>query len=123
VFAIFSGDDMAVNAIRCGVEVHRAMRQLAESHSDMPIDVGIGIATGEVILGAVGSSDRLDYTALGSAVNLGARLCSAAAKREILLSEETYMLVRDFIAAEPMEPVAVKGFSEPVKTYRMVILN
>jgi class 3 adenylate cyclase len=123
VFAVFSGDDMAVNAIRCGVEVNRAMRQLAESHPDMPIDVGIGIATGEVILGAVGSNERLDYTALGSTVNLGARLCSAAAKREILLSEETYRLVRDFIAAEPMEPVAVKGFAEPVKTFRMAIVS
>ena len=123
VFAVFSGDDMAVNAIRCGVEVQLAMQRLAADHTDMPIDVGIGIATGEVILGSVGSEERLDYTALGSTVNLGQRLCSAARKREILLSEPTYHLVRDFIAAEPMEPLAVKGFATPVTAYRMTVTH
>ena len=78
VFAHFDGQDMAVNAIRCGVEIHHAMARLTASHPDTPIELGIGIATGEVILGSIGSADRLDYTALGSTVNLCARLCGAA---------------------------------------------
>ncbi len=74
-----------------------------------------------MILGSVGSADRLDYTALGSTVNLCARLCSAAGAREILLSETTYAAVRDFIAADPLDPLAVKGFTAPVQAYRMAV--
>ena len=121
VFANFDGHDMAVNAIRCGVEIHHAMARLTSSHPDTPIELGIGIATGEVILGSIGSADRLDYTALGSTVNLCARLCSAAGPREILLSEATYAAVRDFVAADPLDPLAVKGFTAPVQTYRMAV--
>jgi len=121
VFAHFGGQDMALNAIRCGVEIHHAMAVLTTSHPDTAIELGVGIATGEVILGSIGSADRLDYTALGSTVNLCERLCSAAGPREILLSESTYAAVRDFIAADPLEPLAVKGFAAPVQTYRMVV--
>jgi class 3 adenylate cyclase len=121
VFAHFGGQDMAVNAIRCGVEIHHAMARLTASHPDTPIALGIAIATGEVILGSIGSADRLDYTALGSTVNLCARLCSAAGAREILLSQTTYAAVRDFIAADPLDPLAVKGFTAPVQAYRMAV--
>ena len=58
------------------------------------LSVGIGIATGEVIIGSIGSDDRLDYTAVGPAVNLASRLCAAAEAQEILLSEQTFELVR-----------------------------
>ena len=121
VFAHFGGPDMAIDAIRCGVEIQRAMSQLAATQQDLPIELGIGIATGEVILGSVGSADRLDYTALGSTVNLCSRLCSTAGPREILLAEATYAAVRDFVAAEPLEPLHVKGFANPVAAYRMVV--
>jgi class 3 adenylate cyclase len=121
VFAHFAGADMAVNAIRCAVEIHHAMAARAREWGPAAIEVGVGIATGEVILGSVGSADRLDYTALGSTVNLCSRLCSVAGPREILLSESTFAAVRDFIAADPMEPMAVKGFAAPVRTFRMTV--
>lgn len=119
VFALFKGEDMAIDAIRCAVEIHHAMSRLAAEAPETPIQVGIGIATGEVILGSVGSADRLDYTALGSTVNLCSRLCSAAAAREILLAEGTWEKVRDLIAAEPLDPLGVKGFAGPVNVFRM----
>lgn len=121
VFAHFKGDDMAVNAIRCAVEIHHAMARMAAARPETPVELGIGIATGEVILGSVGSAERLDYTALGSTVNLCSRLCSAAGPQEILLSETTYAAVRDFIAAEPLDPLTVKGFASPVSVYRMTV--
>jgi len=54
-------------------------------------------------------------------VNLSARLCSLARPREILLAESTYRRVQDFIAAERLDPLKVKGFSEPVPVYRMTV--
>jgi class 3 adenylate cyclase len=121
VFAIFTGDDMTLNAIRCGIEVHHAMEHLDVGPAGAPLTLGIGIVSGEVVLGSVGSEDRLDYTALGSNVNLCWRLCSQARGREILMSEGTYGRVADLIAAEPVEPLTVKGFTSPVAAYRMTV--
>lgn len=122
VVAIFPGDDMALNAIRCAVEIHKALDDLnAARPGEEPIQVGIGIVTGEVILGSIGSRDRLDFTVVGSHVNLCARLCSMAGPREVLLAESTYLLVRDLVAAARLEPLQVKGFSQPVAVYKMSV--
>jgi class 3 adenylate cyclase len=121
VFAHFAGQDMALNAIRCGVEIHRALDAMNTSSTEEPLAVGIGIVTGEAILGSIGSADRLDYTAIGSNVNLSARLCERAKAREILMSESAYQEVRDLVAAEPVEPLDIKGFSEPIKAWRMTV--
>lgn len=120
VFANFMGPDMALDAIRCGMEIQRAVAGASSTDPTLPVlAVGVGIATGEVILGSIGSEDRLDYTAIGPAVNLASRLCSAAQAHEILISESTFSLVKDLVAAEPVPPLAVKGISEPVRAYRM----
>lgn len=120
VVALFSGEDMALNAIRCAVEIHKSLDAYNAAHPDgQTLKIGIGIVTGEVILGSIGSADRLDYTVIGSNVNLCARLCSIAGPRETLLAESTYLLVQDLIAAQRLEPLNVKGFSEPVPVYKM----
>jgi adenylate cyclase len=122
VMALFLGEDMALNAIRCAVEIQKAIDAFnAEHPAQDPLEVGIGIATGDVVLGAIGSQDRLDFTVVGSHVNLASRLCSLAGAREILLADSTYALVSDLIAAQPLEPLTVKGFSEPVSIYKMVV--
>jgi class 3 adenylate cyclase len=121
VFAIFSGDDMTLNAIRCAVEIHHTIERLDAGPAGAPLTVGVGIVSGEVILGSVGSVDRLDYTALGSNVNLCERLCSQAEARQILMSESTYLRVADLIAAEPIAALNVKGFTTPVRAYRMIV--
>ena len=122
VVALFDGEDMALNAIRCAVEIHKALAQQNAEHPDrQAIELGIGIVTGEAILGSIGSEDRLDFTAIGSNVNLCSRLCSLAGPREILMAEATYQIVRDLIAAERLDPLNVKGFSEAVPVYRMCV--
>jgi len=121
IVALFQGQDATINAIRCAAEIHKAMRaynvQLPEGAPN--VELGIGITTGEVILGSIGSEDRRDFTAIGSHVNLCARLCALAKPGEILLAEATYRTVEDFVAAERMEPQHVKGFSEAVPVYRI----
>ncbi len=120
VVALFQGADMELNAIRCAVETHAALDELnAANAGSAPIRVGIGIVTGEVILGSIGSEDRLDYTVIGSNVNLCSRLCSKAGPGETLLAESTYSRVKGLVAAEKIEPIQVKGFTDPIPVYRM----
>ena len=122
VVALFQGSDMELNAIRCAVEIHRALDERNAQHpSEEPLHVGIGIVTGEVVLGSIGSEDRLDYTVIGSNVNLSSRLCSLAGPRETLFSESTYSAVEGLVAAERTEPVSIKGFRQPVPVYRMTL--
>lgn len=120
VVALFDGEDMALHAIRCALEIHKALDALnAASPGETPIQVGIGIVTGEVILGSIGSEDRLDYTVIGSNVNLCSRLCSKAGPRETLLAESTFKIVEGLVAAEKMDAIQVKGFTDPIPVYRM----
>lgn len=123
VFAHFFGEDMVLNAIRCAVAMHRALDEAATAAGgDEPrLELGIGIVCGEAILGSIGSEDRLDYTAIGSNVNLCSRLCGLANAREVLMNAAAYARVRDLVAAEPTEPLHIKGFSDPVPAWRMVV--
>ena len=122
VVALFQGEDMVLNAIRAAVEIQKSLGVYNGEHpGEPPLHAGIGIVTGDVVLGPVGHADRLDYTAIGSNVNLCSRLCSAARPLEILLSETAYQRVSELVAAQPMEPLKVKGFREPVSVYKMVI--
>jgi len=122
VVALFVGEDMELNAIRCAVEIHRALDTLnAENPKEEPLRVGIGIVSGEVILGSIGSADRLDFTVIGSNVNLASRLCSHAGPNEVLMSESTYLRVEGLVAAERLEPLQVKGFTQPVPVYKMAL--
>lgn len=120
VFALFGGADMAFDAVRCAVEIQRQMTALDPPGSET-LEVGIGIVTGDVILGSIGSRDRLDFTAIGDQVNLCSRLCAMAGPREVLLAESTYSLVRDLVAAERQDAVHVRGLAQPVAVYRMTI--
>ena len=120
VMALFDGEDSTLRAIRCAVEIEWALAaQNDERPGEPPIHVGIGIVNGEVILGSIGSEDRRDFTAVGPNVNLCARLCSMAGPGQILLSESAYRQVEDLVAAEPIAPLTLKGFSEPVPVYRI----
>lgn len=122
VVALFSGHDSAYHAIRCSVEIIKALDTYnLQNAQEAPIQVGIGVVTGDVILGSIGSEDRQDYTAIGSTVNLCARLCSLAQAREVLMAESSYKLVQDLVAAEKLEPQQVKGFTDPVPVYRIAV--
>ena len=120
VVALFRSEDMELDAIRCAVEIQKALAAFNASRpNEAPLQVGIGIVTGEVVLGSIGSEDRQDYTVIGSNVNLCSRLCSKAGPGEILLSESTYARVSGLIGAEKLEPIQVKGFTNPIPVYRM----
>jgi adenylate cyclase len=110
--------------VRMAVAMLRRLRELhaewVELGAEQPFHLRIGINTGYVTVGNFGSDDRMDYTIIGSAVNLTARLQSHAEIDGILLGHETYSLVKDEIAAEEQAPIKVKGFAEPVRCYKVV---
>lgn len=82
------------------------------------LGVGIGVASGFVTVGVIGSASRLEYTAVGPAVNLASRLCEQAADGEILVDARTRELARE-VPLEPRPPISVKGFDEAVALYAL----
>jgi class 3 adenylate cyclase len=87
---------------------------------DRPFRARMGINTGYCTVGNFGSQDRMDYTIIGHEVNLAARLEANAEPGGILLAAETYSLVKDWLLAEEREALTVKGFAQPVRTYRVM---
>lgn len=111
------GND-AQNAAACALDMIEERKRMNES-LDLPITIGIGVATGEVVAGCMGSVDRLNYTVLGARVNLAARLCSAAGPLEVVTDDETVSRIAPTPEVELLSELALKGFSKPVQAFRM----
>lgn len=118
--------DAPARAVRCALDMQRALEEfnrMREANGAEPVHVGIGVNTGPVIAGAIGSSQTLQYTVIGDAVNVASRLCSVAKASEVLISQSTMEAVRDHILFEEREPVMVKGKSRPLPIYSAVGLR
>ncbi|HET6284045.1 MAG TPA: adenylate/guanylate cyclase domain-containing protein [Polyangia bacterium] len=115
-----------LKAVQCALDMTRVLSEfnrtrLAEGQHE--IKVGIGINTGIVVTGAIGSSRALQYTAIGDAVNTTSRLCNLAQPGQIILSEATYRKVSMDVAAVPLPPVRVKGKAEELRVYNAIGLR
>ena len=115
------GND-ALHAVKCAVRMMEERARLNQT-SRYKLDLGIGVATGEVVAGCMGSDDRLNYTVLGERVNLASRLCSQAGRTELLLDETTHGLLPEGFLAEALEPLSLKGYSAPVPAYRLTSMS
>lgn len=111
------GND-AEHAVRCAWEMMRERERLNQQAKE-PLQIGIGIATGQMVAGCIGAESRSDYTVVGEKVNLAARLCSTAAAGQILVDEATYAKAAALGLFEPLEPLTLKGFAQPVPAYRI----
>lgn len=115
---VSAGDD-ARHAVECARAMLAERRRLNETGAGRPLEVGIGIATGDVVAGCMGSEQRLSYTVLGHRVNLASRLCSVAGPGEIMTDAETVSALHGTVLAEAMPPMKLKGLSEPVQVFRI----
>lgn len=126
VMAIFGapksyGDD-TLNAVRCAKEM-LAVRARLNQTSRYQLQVGIGLATGQVLAGNMGSADRSNYTVLGERVNLAARLCSVAARGEIVLGSSTREQLGDRITVTEMDPMQLKGFKDNIVAFKLLAVH
>lgn len=123
VMAVFGapksyGND-ALNAVRCAERMMQERDRL-NAETGREISIGIGIASGEVLAGCMGSHDRLNYTVLGDRVNLASRLCHEAKPHEVLLDKATSQLVKGEAETQAVDSVMLRGFSQPVPVERLV---
>ncbi len=110
----------AERALRTALMIQENMRAyLAEMSEDRRLHFGVGIHTGEAVVGNVGSNLRKDYSAIGDAVNLAKRIQENAGGDEILISQATYELVKDWVAVKTLAPIRVKGRQTLEQIYQL----
>ncbi len=128
---VFFGDPIsngksqdATSCINMAIEMKEEMSKLRirwqKDGISKPFHIRMGINSGHCTVGNFGSKNRLDYTIIGGVVNLASRLESNATPDQVLISSETYMLIKDNIKCVKKEELTVKGISHPIQTYEVV---
>ncbi|KTD41309.1 adenylate/guanylate cyclase domain-containing protein [Legionella parisiensis] len=120
-----SGDD-SLRAVACALEMQRVLKKLNQTNSkiNLPhIDMGVGINTGFAVVGNIGSKKRMQYSAIGSSVNLSSRIQDLSLGGQILISESTYQEVAKDIEINGHLRVKVKGVQSPITIYDVAQLK
>lgn len=127
IMAIFGApvfyNDYAEKSVLCAIEIQNRIKVLQErwlSKGYPKFEIGIGIATGEALVGIIGPSQKVEYTAIGSTVNLASRLEGLAKEGEILICERTYEKIKNKFLIEDLGYVNIKGKEKPVHIYKVV---
>lgn len=120
-----SPKDDALNCVRAAMMMRAELWLMNKERTTkglLPVHIGCGINSGEVIAGQIGSSERMEYTVIGDAVNVASRTESLNKPfaTDILITANTYELIKEHLIVEEMPSVSVKGKSEPLKMYAVV---
>ena len=121
--APFTSQNDGVQAVRAGLAMQAKNRVLNEGRKERgfpPFEIGIGINTGEVFTGYIGSPERLDYSVIGDHVNIAARLCSVAGPGQVIIGQQTYEAIEDIIDVRSAGTPTLKGKSKLVKAYEVL---
>ncbi|MDY7078165.1 MAG: adenylate/guanylate cyclase domain-containing protein [Chloroflexota bacterium] len=128
VVALFNAplqqENHVLHAVRAALKIQEGVSWL---HERMPqaywLDYGVGINVGDAVVGYIGTQKQMNYTAIGSSVNLASRLEGAAEPGQILLSDKAYQRVQEYVEARQLPPVEAKGFSEMIMVYELLGLK
>lgn len=130
VMAIFNAPneqlDHAYRAVQAGLTM-QIMATVYQEHEDNskihpPFRLGVGINTGQALVGNIGAQWHYQYTAIGDTINVASRLCSNAQPDEVLIGANTYAYLKDLITAEALPPIKFKGKSQAMTVYRVTAL-
>ncbi len=127
IMALFGAPEAMANdvesALRCAIAMQAAMAEINAVNLQMgmaPLYMGIGINTGEVVLGNLGSSYHSEYTVIGDEVNLASRVEAHSLRGQILISQKIYQKSRDFIDVGTVNEVYVKGKKSAIRLYELL---
>lgn len=113
-------------AVKTAYDIQQGMEQVRREVMDehgVEVNVGIGINTGEVVIGNIGSYLRMDYTAIGDHVNIAARIEANTEANQIFVSEETYERTKEYFEYKEIGEVMMKGKTVPIKLYEVLDLK
>ena len=127
IMSVFSApaqrEDDAYRAVAAALDQQAVIAKLSarwQTEGKPPFTVGMGVNTGEVVLGNLGSAARMNYTVIGDEVNTAARLYNVALGGQIIISHSTYEEIKDRFAVRELEPVTVKNKSAPLRIYEVL---
>jgi class 3 adenylate cyclase/tetratricopeptide (TPR) repeat protein len=116
-------EDHAVRACYAALRMQESVKQYAEATRatlGLPIQMRVGLNSGEVVVRSIGSDLRMDYTAVGQTTHLAARMEQVAMPGSVLLAADTLRLVEGYVQVKALGPTAVKGLGEPIEVYELV---
>lgn len=126
IMAIFEGKGQEINAVRAAIEIQRFCRTLNWARAMLgkkQMNVGIGLNSGEVVMGNMGSQEQMNYTVIGDNINLTARLCSAAAVGQVVVSKITADAAGKAATFNKLESIKVKGKEKPIDIFEATAVS
>jgi len=120
IMAIFEGKGQEINAVRAAIEIQRFCQSLNWARAKLgkkQMNVGIGLNSGDVVMGNMGSQEQMNYTVIGDNINLTARLCSAAQAGQVVISKVTAEALGREATLNRLEPIKVKGKEKMVDVF------
>jgi PAS domain S-box-containing protein len=116
--------DHALRAVRTGLQIRDSIVQLhKELPEELQLSFGIGIHTGDAVLGLIGSQERIEYTAIGDDVNTAKRIQEHSGINQILISAQIYAAVQADVEVRPLQRIQVKGKQKPLEVYEVIGLK
>jgi len=120
VMAVFEGHGNEINAVSAGVEIQRYCETLNKARAEdgqRSVFIGIGINSGDAVMGNMGSEDHMDYTVIGDSINVAARLCGIAEPGQVLISKPVAEVIGERATCEALPPVSLKGKDKPLEIF------